>query len=73
MGWKTADLKLVKEDASKAVIETDYQSMISSLLYLAIFTRADIYLIFRGAKFNSCPTAETPLTPYECFVIFRAL
>ena len=37
------DVKLVKDDGSKSVNQTLYQSMIGSLLYLAVATRPDIY------------------------------
>lgn len=72
MGWKTADLKLVKEDGSKAVIETDYQSMISSLLYLAIFTRPDIYLIFSGSPVQ-IQLLSYGRNPFNAIRVFRYL
>jgi hypothetical protein len=65
------DLKLVKEDSSKPVSQTDYQSMIGSLLYLAISTRPDIsYSVGALSKFNACPT-ETHLTAVKR--VFRCL
>jgi hypothetical protein len=51
------DVKLVKSDGSKSVNQRSYQSLIGSLLYLAIATRPDIaYSVGVLSRFNSCPT-----------------
>ena len=65
------DLKLIKEDGSKSVDQSQYQSMIGSLLYLAVGTRPDIaFAVGAVSKFNSCPT-ESHLTAVKR--IFRYL
>ena len=65
------DLKLIKEDGSKSVDQSKYQSMIGSLLYLAVGTRPDIaFAVGAVSKFNSCPT-ESHLTAVKR--IFRYL
>jgi len=56
------DVKLVKDDGSKPVDPTKYQSIVGSLLYIATATRPDIsYAVGALSKFNSSPT-ETHLT-----------
>ena len=51
------DVKLIKDDGSKPVDIKQYQSIIGSLLYLAVATRPDIsYSVGVLSKFNSCPT-----------------
>ena len=56
------DVKLVKSDGSRSVDPVKYQSIIGSLLYLAMATRPDIaHSVGVLSKFNSCPS-ETHLT-----------
>jgi len=51
------DVKLVKSDGSKPVDQKLYESIIGSLLYLAVATRPDIaYAVEVLSKFNFCPT-----------------
>ena len=57
-----ADLKLAKSDGSNPVDPVEYQSIVGSLLYLAVATRPDIsHAVGVLSKYNSCPT-ETHLT-----------
>ena len=56
------DVKLVKDDGSKPVDQTTYQSIVGSLLYAATSTRPDIsHAVGVLSKFCSAPT-ETHLT-----------
>jgi hypothetical protein len=57
------NVKLVKDDGiSKSVDPTYYQSIIGSLLYVAVSSRPDIaQAVGAVSKFNSCPT-EAHLT-----------
>ena len=66
------NVKLVTDDEmSKPVDSVFYQSMVGSLLYVAITTRPDIsHAVGVVAKFNSCPT-EAHLTALNN--IFRYL
>ncbi|XP_067939653.1 uncharacterized protein [Watersipora subatra] len=51
------DEKLLKSDGSKSVDAKLYQSIVGSLLYLAVGTRPDIaHSVGVLSKFNSCPT-----------------
>ena len=63
------NVKLVNDvEISKPVDPVKYQSMVGSLLYAAIATRADI--VGAVSKYNSCPT-ESHLTAVKH--IFRYL
>ena len=65
------DLKLMKDDGSRPVDQTKYQSMIGSLLYLSVATRPDIaFAVGALSKYNSCPN-ENHLTAVKR--IFRYL
>lgn len=56
------DVKLVKNDGSKAADKDLYQSMVGSLLYLSTATRPDIsYVVGVLSQFTSAPT-QTHLT-----------
>ncbi|XP_067949538.1 uncharacterized protein [Watersipora subatra] len=56
------DIQLVKDDGSKSVDHTPYQSIVGSLLYASTATRPDIaHSVGVLSKFNSMPT-QTHLT-----------